>query len=101
MELPPGRYSIVKDIVTWHGFHESTFVYKKDQGAKAMYLYHIKDEGWVVGNVAGDSLCSLHQIQDNDQTLYSASKTKPWYYYCNNSGWQSDDKTLKVFPCYY
>ena len=93
-----GRYSIVGDMVTTQG-NESYFVYKKDQGKEIKYLYKI-DGGWRVGNIAGDRLCCLYQRNDDGQTLYSPSKTKPWKYAHKGLGWQNDDKTLKVFRCY-
>ena len=92
-----GRYSIVRDIVTWQR-DESYFVYKKDEGKEIRYLYKT-DGGWCVGYCAGDRLGCLQQINYDGQTLYSPSTTKPWEYY-NEFGWQNDDKTLKVFCCY-
>ena len=90
-----GRYTIVRDFVTRQG-SESTFVYKKDEGERSKYLYN-SDGNWVVGNVAGDTRCSLGQT-NYGPTIYSPSKTKKWRYY-HHGGWHVD-KTLKVFPCY-
>ena len=91
-----GKYTIVRDFVTRQG-RESTFVYKKDEGELTSYLYY-NNEGWLVGDVAGDSICRLQQ-KVYGQTVHSPSKIKPWMYYSHN-GWKDDDKTLKVFPCY-
>ena len=91
-----GRYSIVRDIVTWQG-DESYFVCKKDEGKEIRYLYQT-DGCWRVGTIAGERLCSLHQ-KNHGQTLYSPSMTIPWEY-ARGVGWQNEDKTLKVFRCY-
>ena len=90
-----GRYSIVRDIVMKQE-GETTFVYKKDEGERSKYLYN-SDGNWVVGNVAGDTRCSLGQTNYGPK-IYSPSKTKKWRYY-HHGGWHVD-KTLKVFPCY-
>jgi len=93
-----GRYSLARDIVMSHSSKESdrTFVYKNDEGTK--YLYRNYSGNWVVGKIAGDIRFSLLQT-DEGTNHPSPPKILPWKYY--NDGWRDDDKTLKVFPCYF
>ena len=93
----------MKDVVTRQE-EEICFVYKKDEGEGewCKYLYNY-DGDWLVGGVAGGNLCYyLGQNNDDDQdrTHYSPLKNKPWLYF-DGTDMKNDDKTLKVFPCYF
>ena len=97
-----GRYSIVKHVVTRQE-DEHCFVYKKDEGEVTRYLYNLEGD-WIVGESAGGNRCiALTQNNndvDKDQTHYSPFKNKPWEYF-DGTVMKDDDKTLKVFPCYF
>ena len=96
-----GRYTIVRDVLTRQE-DDSCFVYKKDedQGEWCKYLYNY-DGDWLIGDIAGGSLCLLQQSNDDDgRTQYSPFKNKPWLYF-DGTDWLDGDKTLKVFPCYF
>ena len=76
-------------------------MYKKDEGEVIRYLYNL-DGDWIVGSIAGGNRCRLQQnnLDDDDQTHYSPFKNKPWEYF-DGTVMKDDDKTLKVFPCYF
>jgi len=98
-----GRYTLVKDICTMIKMNGKevgrSFVYKHDEGNK--YLYSNEKGEWCVGSVAGSNDCILYQPNPDNNAVsnHSPSKTIPWKYF--KRGWNDDDKTLKVFPCFF
>merc|ERR1712179_588806 len=93
-----GRYTLARDIVSMQG-KERTYVYKKDEGTR--YLYHnTLLEYWCVGRILGDRYCTLAQPNANDKPYYTPPKTKTWKHTTSEVGFK-EDKTLKVYPCYF
>ena len=90
-----GKYSIVGNFVVRQG-EENTFVYKQEKGN--MFLYNCNGD-WAVGPIAGSDMCMLIQHNGEDRTCYVPSKISPWEY--GKKGWRGDDRSFKVFPCYF